>query len=563
MNTNPVPLRESVALAGWWYEAEVFLLIVLVIGAYCLRINDVTLRGEEPRRAQVAFEARERGDWFVPREQGEPFLSRPPLHNWMIAASTAIFGSRAAWAIRFPSLLGTLATTLLIYGYSRTSLSRLGSLAAAVAFTTLGEMFSTGYQAETEAVFIPLVSGALLLWHWGYVRAWPSWVTWMANCACVGLAVLAKGPQPPVYFLGTVSLYLVLTGDWRRLCTWSHLAGILVGSAIVLAWMVPCSQRVGWPAVWGIMGRDTATRFQDWKSEEVVAHVLLYPLEVFGGTLPWSSLLLCYLVPQFRRSLGSARSTVLFVTLSLAVSFPTCWIPPGGQTRYFAPLYPCLSVLIGLVVQRCAEVHVVPHVRRGWRVFLSLAACLTMATALAAVAVSLFLKGHPKFGSFAEPLPSALAYAGVVAILTALILRGRWVGDDGRVRSAVLALAWFLVITFAGPLTNARVRRSEDQPGAISRLKQRLPAGTKMISYGHTDALFAHYYGELIELRPIPISPNDMPEEGVYFSYHAYAGGRMTLPFPAEEIAAISMDRDRRPSPEREVVVGRALPRKR
>ena len=519
----------------------------------------MTLRAEEPRWAQVAFEAQQRGDWVVPREQGEPFLSRPPLHSWMIAASTSFFGTRAAWAVRFPSLLGTLFTVLLIYGYSRTFLSRLGALSAAAAFTTLGEMFSTGFQAETEAVFIPLVSGALLLWHWGRVRGWGESIAWMTSYTCVGLAVLAKGPQPPVYFLGSVGLYLLLTGEWRRLFSRAHLAGIAVGAGIVLAWMVPCALRVGWPTVWGICGSDTAVRFREWKLSQVTAHLAQYPFEVLGSTAPWSLLLLFYLRPDFRRSIGAARPQVLFVTACLAFAFPTCWIPPGGQTRYFAPLYPCLAVLIGLVVQRCAAEDALPAWRIGWRWFVTLLACGMIAAGVGAVVVSLFLKNHPKLSSWAETPLIALSYAAVTGLTTMWALKARHGGDAARVRSAVLAMAWFMAITFSGPVTNARVRRSEDQPGAIARLKERLPAGVRLISYGHTDALFAYYYGELIESRPVPTKLAEVPEEGVYLSYNAYSGVPLPLPFPVEEVARISMDRDRHSPPEREVVVVRLV----
>jgi 4-amino-4-deoxy-L-arabinose transferase-like glycosyltransferase len=538
---------------------EVCILLLLVVGAYFLRANDVSMRAEEPRWAQVAFEAEQRGDWVVPREQGEPFFSRPPLHSWLIAGSTHLFGTRAAWAVRLPTLLGTLLTALLIYGYSRTCLGRVGALAAAASFVTLGEMFSTGFQAETEGVFIPLVGAALLLWHWGQVRGWPATATWVASYVCVGLAVLAKGPQPPVYFLGSVTVYLWWTGQWRGLFTRAHLAGVLVGAAIVLAWVLPCAGRVGWPAVWGIFGGDTATRFRDWKLGEVASHLLQYPLEVLGSTLPWSLLLFFYLRRDFRRSVLGAGPQVLFAAVCLAVAFPTCWIPPGGQTRYFAPLYPCLAVLIGVVVQRCSESDALPTVRRAWRRFLSLAGCVMIAAAAGVVFASLFLAHHPRLSHWSEPLPLALSYAAIVGVLAALALRGRTGGNAARVQSAVLALAWFMAITFSGILTDVRVCNSEDQATAVARLKERLPAGTRLVSYGHTDALFAYHYGEPIEARPFPTRAADAPEDGVFFCYHRFGRGPLVLPFPWQEVETISMERDRRRPPDRDIVIGRAV----
>src|SRR4051812_22818010 len=103
--------------ARWWREGEVLLLVALVAAAYASRLTALPLRGEEPRWSQVAYEMQSRGDWIVPREQGDPFPSRPPLHSWLIAASCALCGTRDAWAVRLPSLLATLLTTLTVYGY--------------------------------------------------------------------------------------------------------------------------------------------------------------------------------------------------------------------------------------------------------------------------------------------------------------------------------------------------------------------------------------------------------------------------------------------------------------
>src|SRR5262245_19228359 len=213
----PAPERDSVAGQPWWREWDAFFLLVLVVAAYFTRAGVLPIRGEEPTRAQIALEMVERGDWVVPRQQGEPFLIRPPLQNWLIAASCLTFGTWDVWAVRFPSLLATLLTTLLIYGYGRTFLSRLGALAAAAAFATLVAMFQMGRQAETEALFILLVSASLLLWHWGLVRRWPAALTFAAGYGLMALAMLTKGIQAPVSFVGSVGFYLVLTGQWRRL----------------------------------------------------------------------------------------------------------------------------------------------------------------------------------------------------------------------------------------------------------------------------------------------------------------------------------------------------------
>src|SRR5438034_3693528 len=84
------PLQAGVPpLAGpSWFEWEVVVLALLVFGAYVLRITDLSIRGEESRWATIAVEMIHTGDWIVPRQQGEPFLSRPPLGSWLIAGAS-------------------------------------------------------------------------------------------------------------------------------------------------------------------------------------------------------------------------------------------------------------------------------------------------------------------------------------------------------------------------------------------------------------------------------------------------------------------------------------------
>ena len=95
-------------------------------------------------------------------------------------------------------------------------------------------------------------------------------------------------------------------------------------------------------------------------------HLATFPAEVLVCMLPWSVLLVAYLRRDFRRSLGSAAADVRFLACAVAVAFPTCWLVPGARNRYFAPLYPCLALLIGLVVERCCQASAAPWARL-WR----------------------------------------------------------------------------------------------------------------------------------------------------------------------------------------------------
>jgi 4-amino-4-deoxy-L-arabinose transferase-like glycosyltransferase len=450
---------------------------------------------------------------------------------------------------------------LLIYAYSRVFLTRLGALGAAVAFATLGEMFQTGRQAETEAVFIFFVSASLLVWHWGYLRTWPAVSMWIAGYSLMALGALTKGPQAPTYFVGCIGVFLLLRGELYRLFRWSHLIGVITGLLIISIWQVLFFLRMDWAAVRSIWLGDTAMRFHAWLWYEVAAHLISYPLEILGCTAPWSLLLLAYASRAFRQSLGEARPYVIFLAVCLGVAFPTCWIPPGGQSRYLAPLYPCMAVLIGLVLQRCTEVKVPASLRLGWRTFLILTSITMGLGAIAVLGVST-LSFMPRLTVFAGPPGVAMAYACALLALAGLTWWSRSGPEAWRVRMGMLAIAGFMALTFIGVLTEVRQRRSEYAARTVEALKAEVLQGMPLVSLDHVDAIFTYHYGQPIHAMLWP-EIGDGPGPGiVYFCFDCEGSYRPALPFLWEEVAAISMDRNHHAMPEGVVVIGRirALP---
>ncbi len=307
------------------------MLVLLVTGSYLARLDALPIRGEEPRRARVAFEMLQTGDWIVPRQQGEIYLSRPPLGNWLIAAAGYLRGEIDAVAVRLPSVLATVLTVLLIYAYCRSWLGRLGSFAAGAAFATTAMVLELGRLGETEAVFTCCVSGSLLLWHWGYQQGWPPATTWCLGYLLAALAGLAKGPQGPVYFVAPTMVYLALRGDWRFLLSRWHLCGILAFAALLSTWQVPFALATDWQSVRGIWLSNAAERFGDERLSSLGKHLLEYPLELFCCLLPWSLPLLYLANRRFWRSVSDVRLGSCFRWWQSAFAFPACGWPPAPR----------------------------------------------------------------------------------------------------------------------------------------------------------------------------------------------------------------------------------------
>ena len=558
MASSPKGQEDSPLRVSWWREPEVFGLMLLVFGVYFVRASDAPLRGEETRWALVAQKMAHSGDWLVPRQQDEPFLNRPPLHCWLIAATGVIRGHWDTLTFRLPSLFATLFAGLMVYGYGRIFLTRLGAFAAAAALATMAELLQTCRLAETDALFIPLVAASLLVWHWGYLRNWPAAWMWVAGYSFMAIAALTKGPQAPIYFASSIGVFLLLMGEWRRLFSFGHLLGIVVAVAIIGAWFVPLAIDQGWSEAGIIWTGQTALRMQSWTIVEVGQHMALFPFEVLGCTMPWSLLLVAYLSRSFRAALGNARPAVTFLSVCLAVSFPTCWIPPGARSRYLAPMYPCLALLIGIVIQRFAEGKLVGRLRDAWKwshVLLAAAMALSAAVLIGASVIGLGSSAMP----WAAPPLWASAYASAALALAYLTYRARQVDERARGRWGVIAVACFMGLVVGNVVTDFHVRTSPDTAADVAHVQEQLPGAIPMVSFDQIHHRFAFYYGKAIAQTTFPKTAHELPDNLTYFCFDAPPALRESIPFRWEEVAVISMERKRRSDPKEVVIIGRRV----
>jgi len=532
---------EAFRTAGWW--CDIALLAGFAAVVYFSRLTTLPLRGEESRRARVAFEMVHCGDWVVPTQQGNPFFmsSRPPLQNWTIAAIGHLRGAIDVVAVRVPSATALLLTMLLVYAYSRLFLTRIGAVAAALAYGSMGQVMQLCRLGETDSMFALLVSGSLLGWHYGQVRGWPAWRTWMLAYLFVALGTLTKGMQAPAYFAAGVGSFLLVTGQWRRAISWSHAAGIGLFLAIWGAWQVPFFARLGWAGVVHVYTGDVVLYFKDRSWLTVVNHLATFPLEIlFGCLMPWSLLLVLYLRRDFRGALGGAREHAVFLACAILAAFPTVWLAPTAKTRFFVSLYPAFAPLVGLVVDRCCHAEHNGPWRRFWGFYLTAAAMLMVAGGVAMVAVSLLRPSLP----FAEPVGVAALLAGACAGLAGLAF---WAGNSAtpaRRAAGTWAIALFLGLLHTGVVVSAQARLSNTTTGpAVAALKQKLQ-GARLVSLGSVDHLFTYYYLDPIEAVAWPERAEEIPPRAEYFCFSCTEQEPRWPEFAFETVEVICCDRE-------------------
>ena len=116
---------------------------------------------DEGLHASIAQEMVESGDWIVPRLLDEPFLDKPILYFWAIAASLKIFGMSEA-AVRLPGLLFGMLGTLTTAAVAWRMLGRRTGLIAGVFYASMILPLALVQLPAHDVALVPWVNLALL-----------------------------------------------------------------------------------------------------------------------------------------------------------------------------------------------------------------------------------------------------------------------------------------------------------------------------------------------------------------------------------------------------------------
>ena len=183
------------------------------------------------------------GDLVTLHINGVRYLEKAPLPYWLTAASFRLFGFNA-FAAHLPQAIGVLLLALVGFLWADRSFG-----ARTAFYTALATLTATGVFLFTR-ILIPEVLLSLFLATALYSllcaleaseqpasRLSPTthaYLLWTS----LALAVLTKGLVALVFFFGTVTLYLALTGQykhWRRL---KPFTGLLLFFAIAAPWHI-------------------------------------------------------------------------------------------------------------------------------------------------------------------------------------------------------------------------------------------------------------------------------------------------------------------------------------
>jgi len=321
-------------------------MITLVWGLiYLPALGSIAIKGEEGRRILPAVRMLETGNYVVPQVGSNPYYRKPPLVNWLVAASFRFFGARNEWTARLPSAISVLAVAIALVTIARASLGAKGSIIAAMIWLTNIGIIEKGRLIEIEAVYVSLCGLAIIFWLSFFLQKKSPWLTWLPASVFLGLGLLAKGPTHLLFFYGIVIAVLVCWKDWRVLVHPAHFVGVAIIIGIAAAWAIPFVHATTsqlaidkWSGQYTGRLKGIDFKFSDWIQNVPRGLIYFFPWVLLFPFARFSKL-----QKQSEQRLARALSW------GTAVPFLAVNLVPGGLARYSMPAILPASWLLGMI----------------------------------------------------------------------------------------------------------------------------------------------------------------------------------------------------------------------
>src|SRR5262249_49295883 len=274
------------------------------------------------------------GDYLVPQVGGVAYFRKPPLINWLAAASFKIFGRQNEWTARAPSVLCVLLVAVAFVTVARASLGPRGSRIAALVWRIYAGVIEKSRVIEVEGLYVSLYALAIIFWLSFWLQKRSAWLIWTVPFVFLGLGWLAKGPVHLLFFYGVVIAVACKERNWRALFHPAHFVGIVGMLGIFAAWAIPFLQATGHDTAttkWSqqFTGRLRGTDFEFGRWIFNIPHCILY-------LLPW--LIFLPLALRFQNFAAEKdRHLARALTWGAVIPFVVVLLVPGSIPRYGMP----------------------------------------------------------------------------------------------------------------------------------------------------------------------------------------------------------------------------------
>ncbi len=455
---------------------------------------------DEGRNAEVARELLATGDWLTPHLDFIRYLDKPILFFWAAAGSMKLMGVNE-FAARFPSALSALIGVLAVYFLGRRMFGGRAGLLSGVVLASSPLYYGLGRIVIFDMMLTAFITLTMLFFLLGFTEqeGRRKRLFYLLSWAAMALAVLTKGPIGAVFPLGIIGVFLVLTGNLRRIREMEPVLGPLIFLALAAPWYVLVSlKNPEYPYYFFIaehLLRYTTTKFH--RAKPFWYYVPL----VVGGLLPWifflPSAFTRFLQKKWRerdRETVNLRLPVIWVAIIfLFFSFSKTKMP-----AYILPLFPAAALLMGKYWDDYLSERVNgAYVKAPLVVLIGLSLLLGGALLFSDGVVRVVqLRAGAYWTSGARDL---LRHAGMTMLVfgAAALSLIAFLRKNRAVHFAIVSV--LLVLLFAAGIASLKLDSSYRSSKDVARrvLAERRP-GDRVLTYENFPSSFLFYMGEQV-----------------------------------------------------------------
>jgi len=444
-------------------------------------LGSTELKGEEARRVLPGRNMLMTGEWVVPHIAGRPYSRKPPLINWLAAASFKVTGVQNGWTARAPSVLAVLALGLGVVAFGARWMGAGTALAAAVFVMTNLAILEKGRLAEIEPLYITLSGLAFVSWSAFWVGERSPWLTYTVPWLFLGIAFLAKGPVHLPFFYLPVLATLLFSRRLKELFRLPHFAGLGLMVLTFLPWAVANKRKLA-----GLLPDDEQpdkiwltqlTSRLDFSGVPITKY-LLTPFEGVVNYLPWALPLLVlwwWASRKQRWAIGQPgeRAWARGCAWGTALAYLVVALVPGSLARYTHPAVVPVSLLLAHLLVGAELAPVGQRILMVWKLVLRvLVWCVMGATIVVPVVAVLVFDRTPLW----LPLLAGMGAAFLLYVVSRRLLERNDIPSRVFVSSGLFAVAVILYALHVIPIANA-----EDDVRPLGRkIQAALPAGSEL-----------------------------------------------------------------------------------
>ena len=434
------------------------LLVIVSACAFFYRLGapDIDHIRLESRRAEIARNMLESGDWIVPKIAGEAILTKPPLYFWATALCSLKTGLNECTA-RIPSAVAGIATVLMTCLLGTLLFGGSAGLLAGLALLSTNIFLFEARFAELESMLTFFITGSIYFFFKWY-RDPLYRMRWLIVFFCMlGLGFMTKGPFAFTFPLIPIVVWLFMYREARLLANRRFLWGLLLSVAIVLPWGIAILMRQ--PGFLGVVLWETLAYYvkgQGGHTEPFPYYFRTIPAVLF----PWFLAFPFLAWVAFSKKLTAVRKENIFLLVWIVGNFIFLTGSKSKRDFYITPLAPALALLVG-----SAWVVMWEYVREKLRLRASKTSLLMLSIGgaiLTGAGILAARHAHTLLNLPGKELPRPpefLIFAGLIMLFTAAVKRffsSYRFAHIALVSVAVIMLAChFFQLTYTTPIRNA------------------------------------------------------------------------------------------------------------